>query len=159
MQSLDAPASSLSLSQISSDISYGDTKRALLCTDIADCWLRNEYSILLTISKFEQAVMQWNAFLLFYGWTIYSGARLLLYYQNQIPQVLCQRSISISVYVLGKARHHKAARNCNTCSMAMVCNLLIVFSQTIQLKCKTGIWEPTHGGHFVICRLLVRSPF
>jgi len=49
MQSLDVTASSLSLSQISSDIRYGDTNPALLCTDIADCWLRNEYAILLPI--------------------------------------------------------------------------------------------------------------
>jgi len=112
MQSLDAPASSLLLSQISSDIRYGDTNLALLCTDIADCWLRNKYSALLIISKFEQVVMQWNAFQLFYGWTIYSGVCLFLYYQTQNPQVVCQRDISISLYVLGRAWHHRAACNC-----------------------------------------------
>jgi hypothetical protein len=38
MQSLDAPASSLSLFQTSSDIWFGDRNLALLCTGIADCW-------------------------------------------------------------------------------------------------------------------------
>jgi len=37
MQSLNARASSLSLSQTSSDIQYGDRNMALLRTDIADC--------------------------------------------------------------------------------------------------------------------------
>jgi len=41
MQSLDTPASSLSLSQTISDIRFGDRKPALLRTDIAECWLRN----------------------------------------------------------------------------------------------------------------------
>jgi len=45
MVSLDAPAHSLSLSQTSSDIRFGDRNPALLRTDIADCWLRNEYSV------------------------------------------------------------------------------------------------------------------
>jgi hypothetical protein len=48
MLSLDAPASSLSLSQTSSDIRFGGRNPALLCTDIADCWLRNEYSVWLS---------------------------------------------------------------------------------------------------------------
>jgi len=45
LQSLDAPTSSLSLSQTSSDIQYGDRNLAVLRTDIADCWLRKEYSV------------------------------------------------------------------------------------------------------------------
>jgi len=36
MQSLDAPASSLSLSQTISDIQFGDRNPALLRTDIAE---------------------------------------------------------------------------------------------------------------------------
>jgi len=39
MQSLHAPASSLLLSQTSSDIQFGDRNPALLSTDITDCWL------------------------------------------------------------------------------------------------------------------------
>ena len=71
MQSLDAPASSYSLSQISSDIRFGDMNPALLRTDIADCWLRNEYSVWLT--KLQQVVTHWNAILLqlVYSSTIY----------------------------------------------------------------------------------------
>jgi len=79
MQSLDAPASSLSLSQTSSDIRFGDRNPTLLRTDIADCRLRNEYSVLLFISNLEQAVMQRNAFQMFYGWTIYRPVCLFLY--------------------------------------------------------------------------------
>jgi len=56
MQSLDGPTSSLSLSQTSSDIRLGDRNLALLRTDIADCWLRNEYSVRLIITKLEQVV-------------------------------------------------------------------------------------------------------
>jgi len=37
MQLLDAPASSLLLSQTSSDIWFGDRNPALLRTDITDC--------------------------------------------------------------------------------------------------------------------------
>jgi len=55
MQLLDAPASSLSLSQTSSDIRFGDRNLALLRTDIADCRLRNEYSVRL-FTKLEQVL-------------------------------------------------------------------------------------------------------
>jgi len=41
MQSLDTPASSLSLSQTISDIRLWDRNPALLRTNIAECWLRN----------------------------------------------------------------------------------------------------------------------
>jgi hypothetical protein len=51
---LEAPTSSLLLSQASSDIRFGDP--ALLCTDIKDCSLRNEYSVRFIITKFEQVV-------------------------------------------------------------------------------------------------------
>jgi hypothetical protein len=81
MQSLDAPASSLSLFQTSSDIRFWDRNPALLCTDIADCWLRNEYSVRLINMKLEQVVMHWNAILfqLFYGCTIYRPVCLFPY--------------------------------------------------------------------------------
>jgi len=78
MLSLDAPASSLSLSQTSLDIQIGDRNPALLCTD---CWLRNEYSVWLIIVQLEQMVTQWNAILfqLFYGLTIHRPVCLFLY--------------------------------------------------------------------------------
>jgi len=40
-QLLDAPASSLSLSQTFSDIWFRNRNPALLCTDVAEWWLRN----------------------------------------------------------------------------------------------------------------------
>ena len=43
-----------SLSETSSDIHFEDRKPALLPTDIADCWLRNEYSVCLIIMELEQ---------------------------------------------------------------------------------------------------------
>jgi len=65
---LDAPTSSLLLSQASSDIQFGDRNPALLRTDIADCWLRNEYSVRFIITKLEQVVTHWNAIL--FSWFI-----------------------------------------------------------------------------------------
>jgi hypothetical protein len=53
---LDAPASSLVLSQTCSDIRFGDRNPAVLRTDIPDCLLRNEYSVGLIITKLEQVV-------------------------------------------------------------------------------------------------------
>jgi len=47
MLSLDAPVSSLSLSQTSLDIRFGNRHPALLRTDITDCCLRNIQSGLL----------------------------------------------------------------------------------------------------------------
>jgi hypothetical protein len=78
---LDASASSLSLSQTSSDIRFGERNLAVLHTDMADCWLRNEYSVWLIIMNLEQVVMHWNAILfkLFYGCTIYKPVCLFPY--------------------------------------------------------------------------------
>jgi hypothetical protein len=56
MLSLDGPASSLSLPETSSDIRFGNRNPAVLRTDIADWWLRNEYSVRLIITKLEQLV-------------------------------------------------------------------------------------------------------
>jgi len=61
--SLDAPAPSLLLSQTTSDIRFRDRNPALLRTGIADCWLRNEYSVRLIITKLEQVVTHRNAIL------------------------------------------------------------------------------------------------
>jgi hypothetical protein len=69
------------LSQTSLDIQFGDRNPALLRAGIADCWLRNEYSVWLIIAHLEQVVTQWNAILfqLFYGSTIYRPVCLFLY--------------------------------------------------------------------------------
>jgi hypothetical protein len=65
----------------SSDIPFGDRNPALLRTDIADCWLRNEYSVQLIITKLEQVITHWNAILfqLLYGCTIYRPVHLFPY--------------------------------------------------------------------------------
>jgi len=77
---LDAPASSFSLSETSLDIQFGDRNQALVHTDIADCWLRNKYSVWLIIAQLEQVVTQWNAILfqLFCGSTLYRPICLFL---------------------------------------------------------------------------------
>ena len=83
--SKNAPASSYSLSQTSSDIWFGDMNLALLRTDIADCWLRNEYSVWFT--KLQQVVMHWNAILLqlVYSSTIY---RLVHFYISNSDEII-----------------------------------------------------------------------
>jgi len=86
MLSLDAPASSLSLSKTSSDIRFGERKPALLRTDIADCWLRKEYSVRLIIRKSKRVVTYWNTILfqLVYSCTIYRSVCLFLYIKLQL---------------------------------------------------------------------------
>jgi hypothetical protein len=80
------PASSLLLSQTSSDIRFGDSNLAVLRTDITDCWLRDEYLIWLIITKLEQVVPHWNAILfqLIYGSAIYRPVCLFLYIKLQL---------------------------------------------------------------------------
>jgi hypothetical protein len=86
MVSLDAPAPSFSLSQTTSDICCRDRNPALLCTDIADCWLRKEYSVRLIITKLEQVVTHRNAILfqLVYSRTIYRSVCLFLCIKLQL---------------------------------------------------------------------------
>jgi hypothetical protein len=56
--SLDDPAFSLSLSQTSSGIQFGDRNPALLRMLIADCLLKNDYSVQFIIMQLEQVVTQ-----------------------------------------------------------------------------------------------------
>jgi hypothetical protein len=51
MISLHAPAFSLSLSQTRTNIRFGERNLALLRTLIADCLLRNDYSVRLIITQ------------------------------------------------------------------------------------------------------------
>jgi hypothetical protein len=76
MLSLDATASLLSLSQTSSAIWFGNRYPVPVRTNMADCWLGNEYSVRLIITKVEHMVTHWNAILfhLVYGSTIYRPA-------------------------------------------------------------------------------------
>ena len=108
---LDAPASSLSLSQTSSDIQFWDRNLDLLCTDIADCWLRNEYLVQLNISQLEQVVNQWNAvlFKLFYGSNIYIQVCLFPYIKlgwNYNPPVEFVNEASQFQYMLWENHYH-----------------------------------------------------
>jgi len=86
MLSVDAPPSSLSVSQTSSNIRFGDRNPALLCTDFADCWLRNKYSLWLIIRKLGQVVTHWNVILfqLVYGSSIYRSVCLFLCVKLQL---------------------------------------------------------------------------
>jgi len=64
---LNAPNSLFSLSQTSSDIRFGDRNPAFSRTDIADCWLRNEYLAGLIISQLERVVTQCEM-LYYFSW-------------------------------------------------------------------------------------------
>ena len=80
---------------------------------IADCWLRNKYSVRL-ITNLEQVVTHWNAILfqLVYGSTIYRPVCLFPYIKLQSelwPSRVCQRGFSISV--MGKSWPHSATSN------------------------------------------------
>ena len=68
IQSHDALASSLSLSQTSSDIRFGDMNPAVLCRH-RRLLTQKEYSVWLIIRKLEQVATHWNAtlFQLVYG--------------------------------------------------------------------------------------------
>jgi hypothetical protein len=71
--SLDAPAFLLLLSQTSSNVWFGGRNPAVLRALIADCLLRNDYSVRLIITQLEQVVMQCNVISYqFYGSTIYA---------------------------------------------------------------------------------------
>jgi len=86
MQSLDDPASSLSLSQTNSDIRFVDRKPDLLRTEIELCCLRNWQSDQLIIMKLEQMVRHWNAVLfpLDYRSNLYRSVCLFLYIKLQL---------------------------------------------------------------------------
>jgi hypothetical protein len=78
--SLNGPAFSLTLSQSSLGIWFGDRNPAVLRTLIADCLVRINYLVWLIISQLEQVVTQWNAISLqlLYGWTVYRPVCLFL---------------------------------------------------------------------------------
>jgi len=85
MVSLDAPPPSFSLSQTTLAIRFRDKNPALLRTDIADCWLRKEYSVRPIIRKLEQVVTHRNAisFQLVYG-PIYRSVCLFMCIKLQL---------------------------------------------------------------------------
>jgi len=100
MQSLNAPASSLSLPQISSDIQFGDRNPALLHTEIADCLLRKEYSVRLIIRKLEQVVNASKSHIISAGFMVRIFTDQSVYYHisncrwNYKPSGVCERGFS-----------------------------------------------------------------
>jgi len=105
MQSLNARASSLSLSQTSSDIQYGDRNMALLRTDIADCWLRNKYSAQTYYYKVGTSSNTLKCHIISAGlWLrLFIDQSVYFYISkcswNYKPNGVCQRAFSHPVYV------------------------------------------------------------
>ena len=166
MQLLDAPVSSSSLSQTSSDILFGDRNPALLRTDIADCLLRIEYSVRLIIRKMEQVVMHWNAvlFQVAYGWTIYRP--VCLYPHTKLRWNYNPVQFANKAYQFQYKPHSAAS---NYLCLFVWANLWILFiiyfkpsfsnRAETELKCNTGIWKTMYHWHFIIYRQLMLSPF
>jgi len=150
MQSLNAPASSLSLSQTSSCIWFGDRKPALLRIDIAECWLRKEYSVWLIITKLEQVVTHWNAILF---QLVYLQTSLFIsIYQTAVgiisPVEFANETFYLQ-YVMEKSWTHRSASNylylfvwANLCIL-FILDFKASFSNRAEteLKCKKGIRE------------------
>jgi len=86
IQSLDSPACSLSLSQTSSDIRFGDRNPALLRTDIAHCWLRKNIRSGLLLGSWNnwQHIEMPHYFSWFMAQTIYSPVCLFPYVKLQL---------------------------------------------------------------------------
>jgi hypothetical protein len=141
-QLLDAPICSLSLSQTSSDVQFGDRNLAVLHTDITDCWLRNEYSVQLIITKLEQVVMRWNAILfqLVYGLTIYRPVCLFLFIELRWKYNPVEFAIEVYQfqYVRGKSRPHIAASNY---LYIYICICVGEFMQAVYLIFQTVLLE------------------
>jgi hypothetical protein len=146
MQSLVASASSLSLSQTSSDVQVGDRNPALLHTDIADCRLRTKYSVRHIITKLEQVVTHWNAILfqlvnalIFRDQSVYFCISNCSW--NCKPSGVCERSFS----------PHWAASNYLRVYLFVRAHLCILFildfkpsfstRTETELKCNTGFRE------------------
>ena len=134
MQLLDAPASWLLLSQTSSDIRFGDRNLTLLHTDIADCWLRKEYSVHLIIKKLEQVVTHSNAILfqLVYGSDYLQTSLFISTYQTAFgiisPVEFANEASHLQYKFMGKPWPHTAASNYLYLFVwATVCILFILF--------------------------------
>jgi hypothetical protein len=81
-------------------ISSLGTNLAVVCTDIADCWLRKEYSVQLIIRKLEQVVTHWNAiFQLAYGLTTDQSVYFHMWNcsWNYKPIGVCEWGFSLTV--------------------------------------------------------------
>ena len=119
---------------------------AVLHTHIADCWLRNEYSVRLVITKLEQVVTHWNAtlFQLLYGSSIYRRS-VYFYISNSswyykpsgvshvsISRDLARQAVNADIYLVGR----------NYCILFISFFKLsyLNWAET-ELKCNTGIRE------------------
>ena len=166
IQTLDAPAS-LSLSQTSSYVRFGDRNPALLRIDIADCWLGKEYSVPLIIMNLEQVVTHWNAILL---QLVYLQISLFIsIYQTAVgiisPVEFANEAFHLQ-HVMEKSWTHRSASNylylfvrANLCVL-FILDFKASFSNRAEteLKCKKGIRENTLLA-FLIYGQLVLSPF
>ena len=141
MQLLNAPASSFSLSQTSSDIQFGDRNPALLCTDIPDCWFRNEYSVRHIITKLEQMVTHWNAILfqLVYGFTIYRPVCLFIYIKLQL-ELKAQWSVLKRLLTFSISYGNLMTSQCNQQLPIFICvgefvhSVYLIFQTVLELS-------------------------
>jgi hypothetical protein len=166
IQTLDAPASSLSLSQTSSYIWFGDRNPALLCIDIADCWLGKEYSVRLIITNLEQVVTHWNAILF---QLVYLQISLFIsIYQTAVgiisPAEFANEAFHLQ-HVMEKSWTHRSANNylylfvwVNLCIL-FILDFKASFSNgaETELKCKKGIRENTLLAFFIYRQLVLSS--
>ena len=153
MQSLDAPASWLSLSKTSSDIRFGDKNPSVLRTDIAIHWLRKEYSICVIITKLEQVATHSSAILfqLVYRSNI-SRCLFISVYQTAVgivsPVEFAKEAFHLH-QVTGKALPYRAASNylylfvpANSCILFILdFKHSFSYGAETELKCNTGITE------------------
>jgi hypothetical protein len=165
MQFLDASASSYSLSQTSSDIQLGDMNLALLRTDIAHCWLRNEYSVWLM--KQPQVAMHWNAILLqlVYGLTIYRPVYFYISNSDEIitpkwslPKRLLTLSIRYDLTVQPTITYIYLCGRIYASCLSYISNRPSGIEQKLNWNV-TRVLEEIHHCHFIIYRQVVLSPF
>ena len=146
----------------------GDRNLALVCTNIAVCWIRNEYSVWLIITKLEQVVMHWNAILLqlVYGLTVYRSVRSI--YQTAIgiiSPVEFVNEASHFQYVMGKSWPHSAASNYIYLCGWIYASCLSYISKCPSQKGQKLNWNVTQAlqkiyhSHSIIYGQLVLSPF
>ena len=150
MQSPNAPASSLSLSQTNSYIQFGDRNLALLSLDITECWLRKEYSVRLIITKLEQVLTHWNAIL--FQLVYLQSILFISVYQTAVgivcPVEFANRAFHLH-HVMEKSWTLRSASNylylfvrANLCIL-FILDFKASFSNgaETELKCKKGIRE------------------
>jgi hypothetical protein len=145
----------------------------LLRTEIADWWLRKEYSVRLIIRKLEQVVMHRNAILFqLVLWleylqtslfiTIYLTAGRIISpvdFANKVSHVqyklweshdLTLQSVIIYIYLCGQI--------CASCLKNLIFQTVLLYWTRHWTEMEDWHTNPTYL-HFIIYRQLVRSPF